>query len=560
MDIKRNLLIVALAVVSYLMLLAWNQDHPAQINTDSNISVLPPDPAALPTTQAATDLPEIQVSTTESASPAATPTANASTYIVVTTPSQVVTIDLLGGDIVRLTLPKFPVALDRQDEPFVLLDAKGSLKFMAQSGLIGADGPDASAGGRPLYSTTQSEYSMLDGELHVDLTLPTRNGVDIIKRYIFSADDYLIRVQYLIDNKGELPWRGNDFGQLKRSSAPDPSSASGGGFGINTYLGVVTRLQDDPYEKFDFGDMDKGIAPYNVTGGWIGFSQHYFLSSWIPSADSENTFTARRNAAGEYLFGFVGAESRVDPGQSGVFETGFWAGPKDQYRLEEISPDLGLTIDYGKLWFVAYPIFWVLSKINDQVGNFGLSIVLLTLVIRTLFYPLSVKQFRSQANMKRLQPKIQQLKEKHGEDKQKFMQAQMELWKKENVNPFSGCLPPLLQMPVFIGIFWVLNESVELRHASFILWYNDLSALDPYFVLPLLLGGAYYLQQHMTPMMTTDPTQEKVMKFMPVIFTVFFLWFPAGLVLYYLVNALVGILQQWYFIKKTERAHAKVSS
>jgi len=559
MDIKRNLLIVALAVVSYLMLLAWNQDHPAQVAPATEAGLLPPEPTALAPTQPNADLPEIPASTTtDSAAPTPATTAIASSYIVVNTPSQVVTIDLLGGDIVRLTLPRFPVALDRLDEPFVLLDAQGSLKFVAQSGLIGANGPDAGAEGRPLYSATQSEYSVLDGELHVDLTLPTRNGVDIIKRFIFTADDYFIRIQYLIDNKGELPWRGNAFGQLKRSNAPDPSSTSG--FGIRTYIGVVTRLQDDPYEKFDFGDMDKGIAPFNVTGGWIGFSQHYFLSSWVPSADGENTFTARRNAAGEYLFGFVGPENRVDPGQGGVFESGFWAGPKDQYRLEEISPNLGLTIDYGKLWFVAYPIFWVLSKINDQVGNFGLSIVLLTLVIRTLFYPLSVKQFRSQANMKRLQPKILQLKEKHGEDKQKFMQAQMELWKKENVNPFSGCLPPLLQMPVFIGIFWVLNESVELRQASFILWYNDLSALDPYFILPLLLGGAYYLQQHMTPMMTTDPTQEKVMKFMPVIFTVFFLWFPAGLVLYYLVNALVGILQQWYFIKKTERAHAKVST
>lgn len=293
-----------------------------------------------------------------------------------------------------------------------------------------------------------------------------------------------------------------------------------------------------------------------MTGGWVGFSQHYFLSAWIPAADAQNNFSLRKNAAGEYLMGFVGPETRVAPGQSAVVEASFWAGPKDQYRLEEIAPDLGLTIDYGKFWFVAYPIFSLLTLINDQIGNYGWSIVMLTLVIRLIFYPLSVKQFRSQANMKRLQPKIAQLKEKYGDDKQKFMQAQMELWKKENVNPFSGCLPPLLQMPVFLGIYWVLNESVELRHAEFLLWYHDLSAMDPYFVLPLLLGAAYYLQQHMTPMMISDPTQEKVMKFMPVMFTVFFLWFPAGLVLYYLVNALVGILQQWYFIRKTEREHA----
>jgi YidC/Oxa1 family membrane protein insertase len=237
----------------------------------------------------------------------------------------------------------------------------------------------------------------------------------------------------------------------------------------------------------------------------------------------------------------------VPAGQEVTFETALWAGPKDQYRLEAISPDLGLTIDYGMLWFVGYPIFWLLTQINDLVGNYGVAIVLLTCVIRLLFYPLSKKQFRSQLAMKRLQPKLAQLKERYGDDKQRFVQAQMELWKKEGVNPFSGCLPVLLQMPVFLGIYWVLNESVELRQAPFFLWYHDLSMPDPYFVLPLLLGAAYFLQQHLTPMMTTDPMQAKVMKFMPVMFCAFFLFFPAGLVLYYLANALLSITQQWYF-------------
>lgn len=553
MDIKRTALIIALAVVSYLMLLQWNKDYPAQTAAEATPVAQLSEPTGAETNVnvAAADLPQVQDGAT------ATPVADAipaSSLITVSTPTQIVTIDLIGGDIVRLTLPSFTTALDRPDDPFVLLDNNSLLKYAAQSGLIGTNGPDAAAGGRPLYTAAQPEFELVDGELNVDLNLTTTTGVEITKRFIFSASDYLIRIQYLINNKSATSWNGNLFGQIKRSDAPDPSSVSG--FGIHTYLGAVMNTPDDPYSKLKFDDIEDDAKSFSKVGGWIGFSQHYFLTSWVPAADTENTFTTRKNSAGEYLLGFVGPELQVQPGQTGQVESAFWAGPKDQYRLEEISQDLGLTIDYGKLWFVAYPIFWLLSKINEQVGNFGFSIVLLTLVIRLMFYPLSIKQFRSQAGMKRLQPKLAQLKDKYGDDKQKFMQAQMELWKKEGVNPFSGCLPPLLQMPVFLGIYWVLNESVELRQASFILWYQDLSQMDPYFILPLLLGAAYFLQQHMTPMMTTDPTQEKIMKFMPVMFTVFFLWFPAGLVLYYLANALIGILQQWFFMHRAEKAHA----
>lgn len=559
MDIKRNLLIVALAVVSYLMLLAWNRDYPAQLAVEDSTTPAIPDLPAAPASGGQTDIPAAPQPAQQGATPGqAVAQTQTSSTITIETPKQVVTIDLVGGDIVHLALPHFPVSLERQDLPFVLLDAQSSMRYAAQSGLVGTNGPDSAATGRPRYQSAQTRYSVDEGELQVDLVLPVQNGVSITKRYVFNADDYLIRIQYLVNNAGSSEWRANAFGQIKRSNVADPSTRSG--FGIRTYLGSVMTTPDDPYDKLDFSDLDDAARNYAMTGGWVGFSQHYFLSAWIPAADAQNNFSLRKNASGEYLMGFVGSETIVAPGQSAVLESAFWAGPKDQYRLEEIAPNLGLTIDYGKFWFVAYPIFSLLTLINDQIGNFGWSIVMLTLVIRLIFYPLSVKQFRSQANMKRLQPKVAQLKEKYGEDKQKFMQAQMELWKKENVNPFSGCLPPLLQMPVFLGIYWVLNESVELRHAEFLGWYHDLSAMDPYFILPLLLGAAYYLQQHMTPMMITDPTQEKVMKFMPVMFTVFFLWFPAGLVLYYLVNAVVGILQQWYFIRKTEREHAARSS
>ena len=540
MDFKRNLLILGLAVVSYLMLLAWRDDYDAP--AAPAVAALPDLPQAAPAANTqADDVPQPQVAGQAPAT--AVTNTPAASLITVTTPSQIVTIDPVGGDIVEVDLPRFPTNIETPDDPFSLLynDTRGV--FVAQSGLVG-DGPDATA--RPRYAAAQTSYTLQEGTLNVDLTTTTANNVLITKRFVFTADDYLIGVQYIVANNSAANLAMNLFAQVKRDNQPDPSNT--GGIGRTTFLGAVMTTPDDPYAKIKLADLeDQTPEPFDMEGGWIGFSQHYFLSSWIGPTDSTNTYSMRRTVNNEYLLGFLGPAVSIPAGQQVTIETALWAGPKDQYRLNEISPNLGLTIDYGMLWFVGQPIFWLLTQINALVGNYGVAIVLLTCVIRLLMYPLSAKQFRSQAALKRIQPKIAQLKERYGDDKQKFMQAQMELWKKEGANPFGVCLPVFVQMPVFLGMFWVLSESVELRQASFILWYKDLSMMDPYFVLPLLLGGAYYLQQHMTPMMTTDPMQEKVMKFMPVIFCVFFLWFPAGLVLYYLANSLLGILQQWWF-------------
>ena len=555
MDVKRNLLLVGLAVVSYLMLLAWNKDYPVQpeiVNTSPSVQTTDSLPSAN-INSSTNDLPQVQ----GQQNPVIAPAQSTSTLITISTPFQLVTIDLLGGDIVKLALPQFPTSLKQENDPFILLN-NSNLVYIAQSGLIGANGPDASTTGRPLYQSAQTEYSIIDGQLVVDLTTTAPNNVEIIKRFIFSADDYLIQVNYLISNNGTSPWKTNLFGQIKRDSSADPSTKSHM-FGGKTYLGAVLTTPDDPYKKLDFKDIDDGDKSFAMPGGWIGFSQHYFLGGWVAPQALVNTYTLRRNANNEYLLGFVSPEIQVDPGQSTTIDSAFWAGPKDQYRLEAIAPNFGFTIDYGMLWYFAYPIFWLLTQINDLVKNYGVSIILLTAVIRLLLYPLSAKQFSSQASMKRLQPKIAQLKERYGDDKQKFMQAQMELWKKEKVNPFSGCLPVLVQMPVFLGIYWVLNESVELRQAPFMLWYQDLSVMDSYFVLPILLGGAYFLQQHLTPMMVTDPMQAKMMKWMPVVFSIFFFTFPAGLVLYYLANAVLGILQQWFFTRRIDKAAADAS-
>ena len=565
MDIKRNLILVGLAVVSYLMLLAWNEDYPPNTPSASieespsagiadsgagQIPDLPLSAAASETNE--NDLPDIPVSG-EFAAIEAVETPNPTQIITINTPKQIVTVDLKGGDIVGLSLPDFPTSMETPDNPFPLLRQDSGMVYVAQSGLIGRDGPDASQQGRPLYRTAQSDYTITSDEQYVDLTFTAQGGIDITKRFVFSVDDYLIGVQYLVNNRSNSSWQGNMFGQIKRDDADDPSQT--GGFRVNTYLGAAMYTQDDPYVKYDFEDIDDGVEPLETNGGWIAFSQHYFLGSWIPNADTNNTYTMRRNNQGQYLLTFVNPPITVAPGQSGSIEAGFWAGPKDQYRLDEISPSLGLTIDYGLFYFIASPIFWLLTQINDLVGNYGLSILLLTLVIKIILYPLSAKSLKSMAKMRRLAPKINDLKDRYGDDKQKFMQAQMELWKKEKVNPFGGCLPMLLQMPVFLGIYWVLNESVELRQASFILWYDDLSQMDPYFILPILMGGAMFVQQMLTPMQTADPAQAKMMKFMPLIFMVFFLWFPAGLVLYYTANSVLSILQQWIITKQVERSY-----
>ena len=564
MDIKRNLILVALAVVTYLMLLAWNKDYPADgggndagENAPLAIAEQIPDSTAAETAASAVDdLPDIPA-----AAPAATDAAPvvaaeplaASRVITVTTPKQHITIDLVGGDIVEISLPDFPVSLDSPDEPFRLLRQDAGMTYVAQSGLIGRNGPDASAAGRPLYGTAATSYTVESGEESVDLTYTTPAGVVITKQFIFNADDYLIRVQYLVENNSSQSWQGNMYGQIKRDGSEDPSMS--GGFKLNTFLGAAIKTPDDPYVKYDFEGIEDGIDAVEITGGWIAFSQHYFLGSWIPDGTSLNNFTMRRNNAGEYLLTFVNPTLVVAPGETASVAASFWAGPKDQYRLEEISPDLQLTIDYGVFYFIASPIFWLLTQINDAIGNYGFSILLLTLVIKIILYPLSAKSLKSMAKMRKLAPKINALKEQCGEDKQKFMQAQMELWKKEQVNPFGGCLPLLLQMPVFLGIYWVLNESVELRQASFILWYDDLSQMDPYFILPILMGAAMFVQQMITPMQTADPAQAKMMKFMPLIFMVFFLWFPAGLVLYYTANSVLSILQQWIITKQVERTY-----
>jgi YidC/Oxa1 family membrane protein insertase len=326
--------------------------------------------------------------------------------------------------------------------------------------------------------------------------------------------------------------------------------------GMQPFLGFAVTQADDRFTKFTFDDLAEESFKTQLPGSWIAMIQHYFLSAWIPNPEQTHTYSARVTRSGFNIGGFTSPPLVLDPGQSGTVGAGFYAGPKDQYRLEEISPYLELSVDYGWLWWIAQPLFWLLTKIHSLVGNWGVSIILLTVLIKGAFFQLSAKSYKSMANMRRVQPKMADIREQFADDKQKQSQAMMELYRKEKINPMGGCLPILVQMPVFIGLYWMLMESVELRHAPFILWIKDLSVMDPYFVLPLMMGASMFFMQKLNPP-PPDPMQAKIMQWMPVMFTFFFLWFPAGLVLYWVVNNLLSMAQQFVITRQIEAAAAK---
>ena len=559
MDIKRSILLVALAVVAYLMVLQWNQDYGQTVIPDEARQEQAPS-SQVPATPALggnsagthTDIPAVGEGQAASALPDAQPSSQ---LIRVRTDVFDIAIDPRGGDIVDLRLPKYPRSQDRPDVPFQLFERSAERTYEAQSGLIG-DGPDK-ASGRPLYSSEQSQYQLSEGQdqLVVDLKY-SEDGVSYTKRFRFDRGDYDFNVAYLIDNQSDKPWTGHMFGQLKRDSSKDPSSSKA--TGTATYLGAALWTKDEPYTKVSMGNMDDKNLKKTVEGGWIAWLQHYFVTAWIPPADQTNQVQTRKDSQGNYIIGFTGPAVSVAPGSQGETSATLYAGPKSQDQLEELSPGLRLTVDYGILWFIAQPIFWLLQHIHALLGNWGWSIIALTVIIKLAFFPLSAASYKSMARMRAVSPKMQALKEQFGDDRQKMSQAMMELYKKEKINPLGGCLPILVQMPVFLSLYWVLLESVEMRQAPWMFWITDLSIKDPFFILPIIMGLTMFIQQQLNPT-PPDPMQAKVMKLLPIIFTFFFLWFPAGLVLYWVVNNCLSIAQQWYITRKITGTTATAS-
>ncbi len=562
MDAQRLVLILSLAVVSYMLVLAWNDDYgqPVAVRDETITTVSPSLAPGLPQQQAdipsAINAPLLDVPGTGATPLTETAQLPASGLILVETDVLSVQIDPMGGDIVKVDLKAYPRVITDPGNPFTLLERSNSRIFIAQSGLIGNNGPDASADGRPLYQSDLSSYQLREGEdeLQVNLNLTDSQGISITKTYGFKRGDYLINMHYQVNNNSTENWQANLFAQLKRDNSEDPSKSTK--MGMASFVGAATTNPQDKYLKLAFDDIAEEPYKQKVAGGWIAILQHYFVSAWIPDPAGEYTYQTRKNSQGENIAGLVSAPLNVLAGATGTFSAQLYTGPKTQSRLGEISPGLELTIDYGWLWFIAQPLFWILSTFHSFVGNWGWAIIFTTLVIKLGFYRLSATSYKSMANMRRVAPELQSMKERFGGDRQKMSGAMMELYKKEKINPLGGCLPIVVQMPVFIALYWVLLESVELRHAPFIFWLKDLSIKDPYFILPIIMGASMFFQQTLNPE-PPDPIQAKVMKMMPIMFTFFFLWFPAGLVLYWVVNNILSIAQQWTITRQIEKAAAQ---
>lgn len=553
MDWQKNLLIAAIMAVLLMLVVRYHQfqeQQPQQSTVGVTNSSLASSTG--PTTTAADEIPTAS-NTQEPGQEQKTEIAQPK-LIQVKTDSLLVSIDPRGGDIVSVSLPRHYAKLNTPEQPFILLDNRNNHTYVAQSGLIGANGTDT-AQGRPLFSVTQQEFVLQDGEqqLVVDLTLQ-QGETNITKRFTFKRGDYLIGMEYLIDNQSSQPWTAQLYGQIKRDSQNFVKVSA---LEMNPYLGAAITTSEENYKKINFEEIAEKEFQTSRQGGWVAMVQHYFISAWIPDANSKNDYRLRKLGTNDlYLLGFTSQPLTVAPASQGSVKADFYAGPKDTEKLEQISRYLDLTVDYGWLWWIAKPLFIFMDAIHGLVSNWGLAIIGLTLVVKAVFFPLSAASYKSMAKLRKLQPKLVDLKERYGDDRQKFSQEMMKLYKTEKVNPFGGCLPLLIQMPVFIALYWVLMESVELRHAPFFGWIQDLSIKDPYFVLPIIYGATMWAMQKLNPQ-PTDPMQARIMNMLPFIFTFMFLWFPAGLVLYWVTNNILSISQQYYITRQIEKADAK---
>lgn len=495
MDLQRNILIVALLVVSYLLFISWQNDYAGNIPVQAQAAAQQAaaqtpgndTPTAAPASTA--DLDGLAPASSQSAGAIAdAPVMEKTDSRVVKVHTDVYEIDinLNGGDITGMKLLQYPASRESPDTPVRLLSSDGQLLYVAQSGLVATTGPDLPNGERGNYRSDAAEFRMVDGNqtLDVILRLPPVDGVTIEKVYRFNRGDYSIDIRYRVRNEGAVPWSGFLFGQLKRDGSGDPANPGGGSYLTTSPsgLGPAFSTSEEVYRKISFKDVLENPVKHAMTGGWIGFIQHYFVSAWVPSQDIESNYFVRKSSDGNFLLGFTSPQVTVAPGTQQEFGSTLYAGPKLQDRLAELSKGLDLTADYGPLWFISQPLLWLLVHIEALVGNWGVAIILLTLCVKILFFYPSHISYRSMANMRRITPELTRLREEHKNDRQKQAQAMMDLYRKEKINPLGGCLPILVQMPVFIALYWVLLESVELRQAPFMLWITDLSVKDPYFV------------------------------------------------------------------------------
>ena len=543
MESQRSFLFIALMVVTYLLFNQWQMDNAPVIEQ----------PAVTQQTTTTNSSGDFVPESSATASPLGneTTTAASATVISVTNDVLALKIDTNGGDIVEAKLLKFDTE-QGNGIPFTIL-RNDTDRYVAQSGLTGAQGLDRVIKGRPIYQTSATSYQTSSNEpLMVDLNYVDTNGLSVTKRFTFNHDSYAINVEYIVKNNASTPASVQMYGQLKQTTLIETSSGL-----IPTYKGTAYSTTEDVYEKYDFDDIEESNLNVSTQGGWVAMLQHYFVSSWVPEKSATNQLYSLYSTNRDAIIGFKAPAITVEPNSTATTSATFYVGPKDQDVLESIEENLDLTIDYGFLFMISQPLFWLLIKIQSVVANWGVAIICITLIVKGGMYPLTKAQYTSMAKMRNLQPKMTQLKERFGDDRQKMSQAMMELYRKEKVNPAGGCLPLLIQMPIFLALYWVFLESVELRHAPFMLWIQDLSAQDPFYILPVLMGISMFIMQKMQPMTVQDPMQQKIMQYMPVMFTVFFFWFPSGLVLYWLVSNIISIVQMKIIFSGMEKAKAK---
>jgi YidC/Oxa1 family membrane protein insertase len=562
----RTFLIIAWLMVATMLWMQWNKEQanermrvqtPAtqtQANATAPAPGLPvPGEIKGPAAQVPAQGPVPNAGSIPSADPATQPKTGMSAMPSATTVvlrNDVLRLTLDGGNIRGADLLKFPQEQKQASLPVRLLQDTESDFYVAQTGWVSAKGAPNHNNSGFVPAQAQREFALAQGQNTVSTTFvwTGADGVTIRRTYTLKHGDYALSVRDEIDNRSAAPWKGYVYRQISRippeiaSSFMHPSSVS--------FNGAAWYTPKDKYEKRTYADfVDDG--PLNITtdGGWVAMLQHYFFTAWIPQKDQKANYSLV-NTGNQYGIAATGPEFNLAPGQQGTTTAQLWIGPRAQEPLAKIAPGLELTLDYGIFTIIAQPIHWTLRMLHKLTHNWGWAIVLLVVVIKLLMYPLSAAQYKSMAKMRRFQPRMQQLKERYGDDKEKYQLAMVELYKKEKINPAGGCLPIFIQMPVFLALYFVLVEAVELRQAPWILWIQDLTAGDPFFVLPILNVAIMWMTQKMTPMVGMEPFQQKLLQLMPLIIGVTLMFFPAGLVLYWVTNGALGMLQQWWMMRK----------
>ena len=550
MENQRFFLYISLLLVLYLLWNSWSRENTPLPDTQTTEQLA----SANVDNIEKKDVPLAADSTLPSklSAPTTERITQSNEYVVVETDVFKLHINTRGADIHRAELKTYPENLERPEIPLVLLD-DNSKTYVSQSGLLHDRITNVNVSGlapnhHDVFTFEKQSYVLADGqdELKVPFQWKGDNGVVVTKTFTFKRNDFLIDVDFLVENNGSKDWIGRQYRQLRHSYVSGEQSW----LRLPTYTG--SAYYDTKYEKLSFDDMLKNPLNKQVQGGWTAMLQHYFFSAWLAEEFETNDFYTNvvdKPVGSDYIIGLRSEPARIPPQSSGEFNNRLYIGPKLQKQIEQIQPGLELTTDYGMFTPLCKPLFWALDFVYQGVKNWGWSIIIVTLLIKLVFYRLSAASYRSMARMRNVQPKMVALRERYGDDKQKLNQAMWDLYKKEKINPLGGCLPILIQMPVFLSLYWVLIESVEMRHAPFMLWIQDLSSKDPLFILPLLMGISMFIQFKLNPR-PPDPMQEKIFMIMPIFMTAFMAFFPAGLVLYWFVNNLLSIAQQWYITKR----------